>query len=81
MNTPQVRPRVVAPVDSTAPFTVQTSKPAWLTVNEVLTLLRCSRASLYRWMDSRGFPKPYATGVQHRVWRATEVAEWMEHRA
>ena len=50
-----------------------------LTRDEVLGLLKISRATLYRFMDAHGFPKPIKMGVTNR-WIKDEVSQWLTER-
>ena len=50
------------------------------TLSEVLATLKCSRSSLYAWIEDQGFPKPLKFGSNSR-WLAAEVEEWIERRA
>ena len=51
-----------------------------LTLGDVLALLKCSRSSLYAWMEGRGahsaFPRPIKVGVGNR-WVLSEIEEWV----
>ena len=51
-----------------------TSTESWVDISEVAAHLQVARESVYRWVDSKGFPA-------HRVgrllrFRLTEVDEW-----
>ena len=52
-----------------------------LTIDEVLTAVKCSRSTLYVLMRSGGFPRPLKVGLRHNRWLASEVEEWIEERA
>ena len=51
-----------------------------LTLDEVLDMLKCSRASIYAWMDGCGaappFPRPIKIGSGNR-WVKSEILEWV----
>ena len=47
-----------------------------LTRHEVLDMLKCSRSSLYSWMESAAFPKPIKLGSANR-WVEGEIEEWV----
>ena len=49
------------------------------TRHEVQALLKCSRSSLYAWMESAAFPKPIKLGSTNR-WVPSEIAEWVALR-
>ena len=51
-----------------------------MTIAEVLDRLRCSRSSLYVWMDSQQFPRPLKFGTANR-WLRGEVDAWVERQA
>ena len=40
-----------------------------------------NRMTLYRWMESRGFPRPLQLGPNSVAWRSVEVEAWLEERA
>ena len=48
--------------------------------DEVLALLKCTRATLYRLMDERGFPRPIKL-VRDNRWFEVEVVGWIKHQA
>lgn len=50
-----------------------------LTRDEVMSLLKISRASLYKFMEADGFPKPIKLGKTNR-WLKGEVSEWLTAR-
>lgn len=62
----------------------QTQTPAkaqtLLKRDEVLALLKCTRATLYRVMDERGFPRPIKL-VRDNRWLESEVLAWIDHQA
>lgn len=43
----------------------------------VTGLTGLSRSQIYRLMKAGEFPSPYAVGQRKRLWRFSEVAEWM----
>ena len=51
-----------------------------LTLPEVLSVLKCSRSTLYVLMKTSAFPSPLKVGRDNR-WLASEVEEWLEQRA
>lgn len=51
-----------------------------LTRNEVLALLKCSRSSLYVFMETRNFPRPLKLGASNR-WIKAEVEAWVDDQA
>lgn len=50
-----------------------------LTLPEVLSVVKCSRSTLYVLMKS-GFPLPLKVGRDNR-WLAAEVEQWIERQA
>ena len=48
-----------------------------LTRHEVQALLKCSRSSLYAWMESAAFPKPIKLGSTNR-WVPGEIEAWIQ---
>ena len=51
-----------------------------LTLSEVLSVVKCSRSTLYVLMKSGGFPGPLKVGRDNR-WLASEVDLWIEKQA
>ena len=69
----------------TATQTAETQTPAeaqtlLLKRDEVLALLKCTRATLFRLMDERGFPRPIKL-VRANRWFEIEVMGWIEHQS
>ena len=50
-----------------------------LTTDDLVTLLSCSRATLYRFMSSENFPLPLKVGAGNR-WPEAEVEKWLQER-
>ena len=50
-----------------------------LTKNEVLEMVKVSRATLYRFMMGEGFPLPVKFGRSNR-WHSEEVRGWIKNR-
>lgn len=48
-----------------------------LTTDELVAMLKISRAGLYLLMERDGFPKPIKLGTHNR-WRLEVVEEWLE---
>ena len=48
--------------------------------DEVLARLKCTRATLYRLMKDRGFPRPIKL-VRDNRWLEIEVLAWIDHQA
>ena len=49
------------------------------TRDNVLAVLKVSRASLYKFIAVDGFPKPIKVGAVNR-WRSEEVESWLASR-
>ena len=49
-----------------------------LTRDEVLSLLKCARSTLYVLMDSQEFPRPIKFGSRANRWFKGEVDAWLE---
>ena len=52
-----------------------------LTLPEVLAVVKCSRATIYKMMARDGFPRPVKVGLRNNCWLATEVDLWIERQA
>ena len=48
---------------------------------EVLKLLGCSPATLYRWMRDHSFPAPIRLGARTARWRREAVEQWLRDRS
>lgn len=55
-------------------------QPRLLSMREVMALTTYSRASIYRLIYSRGFPKPIKMGDVKIAFRAEEVEAWLDGR-
>ena len=51
-----------------------------LTLAELLAVLKCSRATLYRRVSSGDFPAPVKFGERSNRWPQSEVEAWIENR-
>ena len=51
---------------------------AIMTIEEVLSAVKCSRSTLYVLMRREQFPAPFKVGPRRNRWVAAEVAEWLE---
>jgi predicted DNA-binding transcriptional regulator AlpA len=53
-----------------------------ITASEIMTRIGCSRRSLWRWVETRGFPRPrIAIGLRYRRWRAGDIDAWLAENA
>jgi prophage regulatory protein len=52
-----------------------------LTIKEVCSLVRVSRASIYRRMADANFPQPIRVGTRSRVWEKSTVVIWIKARS
>jgi prophage regulatory protein len=50
-------------------------------VGEVATLLQLHPITVFKWSRTGKFPRPVQLGPQTVVWRATDVAAWIEAKA
>lgn len=55
-------------------------KPRILRLREVSLLTGLSKATIYRLLNSEGFPRPIRIGVRAVGWRAKEIEEWVASR-
>ena len=51
-----------------------------LRIDEVTTLVRLSRPSVYRLMAAGDFPRPVQIGSRAVRWRRADVEAWVEQR-
>ncbi|MXW18356.1 MAG: AlpA family transcriptional regulator [Gemmatimonadetes bacterium] len=51
-----------------------------LRAREVVSEIGVSKATLYRWVRSGGFPKPIKLGPGAVGWRREELDEWVDSR-
>ena len=47
---------------------------------DIETHLMVSRTTLYRWIESHGFPRPIKLGGRENRWYRSEVEEWLKNR-
>jgi excisionase family DNA binding protein len=75
LTTSDCHAAAMSPITST---TAPSAFPeAYLTTDEVLALLRISRATLHRWMDNDGFPVHGRGTRRHLRFVWSEVQTWM----
>jgi len=53
-------------------------KDVLLTVDQVRKILHCSRAAVYKWIDTAGFPKGITIGIRARRWPESQVWDWIK---
>ncbi|MBY0226529.1 MAG: AlpA family phage regulatory protein [Hyphomicrobium sp.] len=51
-----------------------------LTLADLRKIIPASKSAIYEWIRDGLFPRPIRIGLRRRVWRWTEVAEWMATR-
>ncbi len=51
--------------------------PRMLTLHEVIDRVGLKKTSVYAFMKTRGFPRPYRLGFQAVRWRSDEVDSWI----
>jgi excisionase family DNA binding protein len=49
-----------------------------LTVNQIAEMLQCSRAAVYKWLDTAGFPQGIKIGIRARRWPESQVWDWIK---
>lgn len=55
--------------------------PQFLTVEQVCSMLSCSRATIWRWSKERAdFPKPLKLGPATTRWRTADVEAFLASR-
>lgn len=52
----------------------------WLRIAEVVEAVGLSRATVYRLIESDGFPKPVKLSPKRVAWLRSEVEAWLETR-
>ena len=52
-----------------------------LKVSEVAKLLHTSRASIYKWIKTAGFPEPIRLTPRNVAWNEKDVQDWIQSRA
>jgi len=52
-------------------------KDTLLTVDQVRKILQCSRAAVYKWIDTAGFPQGIKIGIRARRWPESQVWDWV----
>ena len=60
---------------------VSTITPQILRLPEVLTITRVSKATIYRLLNTGGFPRPIKLGERCVGWHRAEVNSWLESRS
>ena len=55
-------------------------QPAFYRETDVLALVRCSRATLWRWRRAGNFPAPVELGPNTLAWRRKDVEAWIASR-
>ena len=53
----------------------------YLSIREVIAVLRVSRSTLWRWVKQGLFPKPVRLGPKAVRWRESDIAAWNRERA
>jgi predicted DNA-binding transcriptional regulator AlpA len=54
--------------------------PGLVTREELLTLFRVSRMTLFNWMRDEGFPRPLRLASRSNRWVKAAVRRWVEER-
>jgi len=45
---------------------------------DVQSQLSISRSTIYRWIDTNGFPKPLKLGPNRIMWKQSDINDWLE---
>jgi len=53
----------------------------WLRVRQVADYLNVSPATIWRWLETRDFPKPVKIGPRVTAWKFQDVLEWENGKA
>ena len=54
--------------------------PPFLTLAEVGDLLRLGRTAVHEVVRRPDFPRPHGIGGRHRLWRRSEVLDWVDRQ-
>lgn len=49
-------------------------------INEMISLLGCSRSSLHRWVKQGSFPQPKMMGKKTIGWLESDYISWLEQK-
>lgn len=49
-------------------------------MDELLRRLQISRATVYRWLDQKRFPRPVRLGERTIGWRSSDLSGWLAER-
>lgn len=52
----------------------------FLKIEEVCNQIRIAKSTVYKKINTEGFPKPVKLGPKIALWRAAEVRAWMEEK-
>ena len=58
----------------------QHAQPLLMTVKEVCSTLRMSKATLYRRLQQRRLPEPLYVGDKMPRWRSEDIRDWVSSR-
>lgn len=61
-------------------FYMSTEPMKLIDLKKVKDLLSVSTATIYRWMDNEGFPKPLKLSANCARWKENEIVEWLQGR-
>lgn len=53
---------------------------AYLSLKEVLAIVKVGPSTLYRWMDADAFPRPRQLGERCVRWTVADIKEWQDSR-
>ncbi|MBS0258394.1 MAG: AlpA family phage regulatory protein [Proteobacteria bacterium] len=56
------------------------SLDAYLSLKEVLAMVKVGSSTLYRWMDDGDFPRPRQLGERCVRWTVADIKKWQDSR-
>lgn len=56
------------------------SLDAYLSLKEVLVMVKVGSSTLYRWMDDGEFPRPRQLGERCVRWTVADIKQWQDTR-
>lgn len=56
------------------------SLDAYLSLKEVLAMVKVGSSTLYRWMDDGDFPRPRQLGERCVRWTVADIKHWQDTR-
>ncbi len=53
---------------------------SYLSLSDVLGMIKVGSSTLYRWMDQGTFPRPHQLGDRCVRWTVADIKEWQDTR-